>query len=279
VSARAVDRAATVALCAAPVVALVPLAAVLWFVVDRGRDALTPAFLTHSMKGVGPFDATGGAYHAVLGTLQQVGIASAVSVPVGLLAAVHLAESDGRLASACSAAVDVLTGVPSIVAGLFVYAFWVLGLHRGFSGLAAAMALALLMLPVVVRSAEQVIRLVPGDLREAALALGLPHWRVVWSVVLPAARSGIVTGVLLAVSRVTGETAPLLLTAFGNNAINSSPAHGAQSALPLFVFQQAGSAQSLAVARAWAGALTLVALVIMLTVVARVLTRRGEVVA
>jgi phosphate transport system permease protein len=279
VSARVTDRVATVAIVAAPVVALAPLVAVLWFVVARGAAAFSPGFLTHSMKGVGPLDPTGGAYHAVLGTLQQVAIASLVAVPLGLLAALHLAESDGPVARLASAAVDVLTGVPSIVAGLFVYAFWVLGLHRGFSGLAAGMALALLMLPVVIRSAEQVIRLVPGDLREAALALGLPRWRVACSVVLPTARSGIVTGVLLAVSRVTGETAPLLLTAFGNDAINRSPVHGPQSALPLFVFQQAGSSQTLAVQRAWAGALTLVGVVVLLTVVARLLTRRGEVAA
>jgi phosphate transport system permease protein len=278
-SAKTTDRVATVALAAAPLVALAPLVAVLWFVVARGAKSFSLGFLTHSMKGVGPLDPTGGAYHAILGTLEQVAIASAVAVPLGLLAAVHLAESDGRVARLASAAIDVLTGVPSIVAGLFVYAFWVLGLHRGFSGFAAGMALSLLMLPVVVRAAEQVIRLVPGDLREAALALGLPRWRVAWSVVLPTARGGIVTGVLLAVSRVTGETAPLLLTAFGNDAINSSPARGPQSALPLFVFQQAGSSQSLAVARAWAGALTLVGVVVLLTVVARLLTRKSEVAA
>jgi phosphate transport system permease protein len=276
--ARAADRAATVALVAAPCLALAPLVAVLGFTVARGAHALRPDFLTHSMRGVGPLDTYGGAYHAILGTLEQVALATVVAVPLGLLAAVYLASARGPLARLASAAVDVLTGVPSIVAGLFVYAFWVLGLHRGFSGLAAAVALALLMLPVVVRSAEQVIKLVPADIAEAAHALGLRRWRVTWSVVLPAARGGIVTGVLLAVGRVTGETAPLLLTAFGNDAINASPTSGPQSALPLFVFQQAGSASRAAVDRAWAGALTLVSVVVVLTFAARLLARRWEVV-
>jgi len=274
--ARLADRAATVAMVAAPCLALAPLVAVLGFTAARGARSLDASFLTHSMKGVGPLDAYGGAYHAILGTLQQVAIASLLAVPLGVLAAVYLADARGPLARLANAAVDVLTGVPSIVAGLFVYAFWVLGMHRGFSGLAAGIALSLLMLPVVVRACEQVIRLVPNDVKEAAHALGLRRWRVTWSVVLPAARGGILTGVLLAVARVTGETAPLLLTAFGNDAINASPSDGPQSALPLFVFQQASSSQATAVDRAWAGALTLVAVVLVLTVAARLLASRWE---
>jgi phosphate transport system permease protein len=172
-----------------------------------------------------------------------------------------------------------MTGVPSIVAGLFIYAFWVLGLHKGFSGFAAAMALALLMLPIVVRSAEEMLRLVPSTLREASLALGVPRWRTVLSVVLPSASAGITTGVMLAVARVTGETAPLLLTAFGNNSTNVNAFKGAQSALPLFVFQQAGSAFATAVARAWAGALTLIVVVLLLTTIARLVTRRNRLAA
>src|SRR5207237_770327 len=181
----------------------------------------------------------------------------------------------GPLRTAVRFLVDVMTGIPSIVAGLFIFAFWVLGLHRGFSGLAAGLALAVLMLPVVVRSSEEMLKLVPDELREAAYALGVPRWRTVLSVVLPTASAGITTGVLLAVARVTGETAPLLLTAFGFDAIKTSPFRGPQSGLPLFVFSQAGSAFAVAIRRAWAGALTLIVVVLLLTVVARLLTRRN----
>jgi phosphate transport system permease protein len=229
------------------------------------------------MLGVGPRDVNGGAYHAIVGTLEQVLLASILSVPTGLLVAIYLTEfGRGPLATAVRALIDVMVGIPSIVAGLFIYAFWVLGLHRGFSGLAAAMALALLMLPIVVRTSEEMMKLVPGALREAAYALGIPRWRTVLSIVLPTASAGITTGVMLAVARVTGETAPLLLTAFGFDAIHTDPFHGAQSSLPLFVFLQAGSAFKPAVDRAWAGALTLIVIVLLLTVIARLLGRRNR---
>ncbi|HUP84546.1 MAG TPA: phosphate ABC transporter permease PstA [Acidimicrobiales bacterium] len=269
------DRVATVALASTVAVTLVPLVAVLAFTVVRGAGALTLDFLTHSMRGVGPLDATGGAYHAILGTLEQVGLASLIAVPVGLLVAVYLVEyGTGSLRTIVRFLVDVMTGIPSIVAGLFVFAFWVVGLRRGFSGFAASLALAVLMLPVVVRSAEEMLKLVPNDLREASYALGVPRWRTILSVVLPTASSGITTGVMLAVARVTGETAPLLLTAFGFDAIRSSPFGGPQSGLPLFVFSQAGSAFDVAVRRAWAGALTLILIVLLLTIGARVLSAR-----
>src|SRR5207237_1640563 len=147
----------------------------------------------------------------------------------------------GPLRTAVRFLVDVMTGIPSIVAGLFIFAFWVLGLHRGFSGLAASLALAVLMLPVVVRSSEEMLRLVPTDLREASYALGVPRWRTVVSVVLPTASAGITTGIVLAIARVTGETAPLLVTAFGFDAIKTSPFKGPQSNLSLYVFQNASS--------------------------------------
>jgi phosphate transport system permease protein len=272
-----VDRLATGGLALAVAIALVPLVAVLAYTGFRGGGALTVEFLTHSMRGVGPLDANGGAYHAVLGTLEQVGIASALAVPLGLLVAIYIVEyGTSWLRSTVRFLVDVMTGIPSIVAGLFIFAFWVVGLGRGFSGFAASLALAVLMLPVVVRSAEEMLKLVPDDLREASYALGIPRWRTVVSVVLPTASSGITTGVMLAVARVTGETAPLLLTAFGFDAIRSSPFEGPQSALPLFVFSQAGSAFDVAVRRAWAGALTLIAIVLLLTVTARFLSGRNR---
>ena len=271
------NRLATIALVASVMIAIVPLVAVLAYTISRGAKTMSPGFLTHSMKGVGPRDPTGGAYHAIIGTLEQVGIASVLAVPLGLLVAVYIVEyGRGRLRTAVRFLIDVMTGIPSIVAGLFIFTFWVLALRRGFSGLAAGLALAVLMLPVVVRSAEEMLKLVPDELREASYALGAPRWRTIVSVVLPTALPGVTTGVLLAIARVTGETAPLLLTAFGFDAIRTSPLAGPQSALPLFVFAQAGSAFDVAVRRAWAGALALIAIVLALTVAARLVTGRAS---
>jgi phosphate transport system permease protein len=277
---KAVDRAGRLLIAGAVVAALAPLVAVLGYTVLRGAKGLTPDFLTHSMRGVGPLDTNGGIYHALIGTVEQVGIAIVIAVPLGLLTAVYVTEfGSGRLAAATRFVVDVMTGIPSIVAGLFVLAFWVIGLHQGFSGFAAALALAILMLPVVVRSAEEMIRLVPDALREASYALGVPRWRTVVSVVLPTASAGITTGVMLAVARVTGETAPLLLTAFGFDSIRTSPFKGQQSGLPLYVFDQATSSARGAVDRAWAAALALILVVVALYVIARLLTRRNRLVS
>jgi len=273
------NRLATTLLVSALFLALVPLVAVLFYTVQRGLQAISPGFFTHSMSGVGPLENSGGAYHAIIGTLEQVLIASIISIPIGLLAAIYLVEyGRGRLTYWIRFFVDVMIGFPSIVAGLFIFAFWVLALHKGFSGFAAGMALSILMMPIVVRASEEMLKLVPNDLREASYALGIPRWRTIISVVLPAASAGLTTGIILAVARVTGETAPLLLTAFGFDAIRTNPFSGPQSGLPLFVFNQAGSAFGVAVARAWAGALTLITIVLLLTVLARLLTRRNRLV-
>lgn len=258
-------------------IALIPLFALLGFTVMRGAKRLSPAFLTHSMAGIPPLSPGGGIYHAMIGTLEQVILATLLAVPLGLLVAVFLAETPTRaITTPVRLLVDVMTGIPSIVTGLFVFSFWVVGLHRGFSGLAGSFALMILMLPVVVRSAEEMLRLVPQSLREAAMALGLPRWRTTWSVVLPAARGGITTGVLLAIARVTGETAPLLLTVGNNAFINTNPLHGQQASLPVFVFNQTGSAFDVAVQRAWAGALVLIAFVVVVYLTARLLTRSNN---
>jgi phosphate transport system permease protein len=271
------NRLAVTLLVGAVVLAMLPLLAVLVYTIGRGGRAISGNFLTHTMRGVGPLDRDGGAYHAIIGTLEQVGLASVISIPIGLLAAIYIVEyGRGRFAYWVRFFVDVMTGLPSIVAGLFVYAFLVIGLHQGFSGFAAGVALSVLMLPVVVRASEEMLKLVPNELREASYGLGIPRWRTIVSVVLPAASSGLTTGVMLAVARVTGETAPLLLTAFGLDSVRHNPFHGPQSALPLYVFQQAGSAFDVAVNRAWAGALTLIIIVLLLTVVARLLTRRNR---
>ncbi|HEX2119027.1 MAG TPA: phosphate ABC transporter permease PstA [Acidimicrobiales bacterium] len=271
-----VDRLAAVLMVTTVGICLLALGSVLIYTAVRGLKSLDWYFFTHSMNGVGPRDDAGGAYHSIVGTLQQVLLASLIAVPTGLVVAVYLTEyGGGRLASLVRTVIDVMVGIPSIVAGLFIYAFWVLGLGRGFSGFAASMALSILMLPIVVRSAEEMIKLVPNSLREAAYALGVPRWRAILKVVLPTASTGITTGVMLAVARVTGETAPLLLTAFGFDSIRNDPFSGPQSSLPLFVFTQASSAFTTAVDRAWAGALTLIAVVLILTVAARLVTRRN----
>ncbi|HEX6471931.1 MAG TPA: phosphate ABC transporter permease PstA [Streptosporangiaceae bacterium] len=255
------------------VLAVLPLVSVLWLVVKNGLKRFDMNFFTHSMRNVGPLDNFGGAYHALLGTVEQVGIAAIIAIPVGLLTAIYLVEygGGGRLGRSISFFVDVMTGVPSIVAGLFVLAFWVLGLGMGFSGFAGALSLSILMMPVVVRSAEEMIRLVPDELREASLALGVARWRTIISVVLPTAFTGIVTGIMLAIARVMGETAPLLLTVFGLDSINSSVFDGPQEALPLFIFQQAGKPNQPAIDRAWTAALTLILIIMLLNLVARVL--------
>jgi phosphate ABC transporter, permease protein PstA len=254
-------------------IAVVPLVSVIWLVVKNGIGRFDIEFLTHSMRDVGARDAGGGAYHAILGTLEQVLLASLISVPIGLLTAIYLVEygAGSRLARSIGFFVDVMTGIPSIVAGLFVLAFWVLVLGMGFSGFAGALALSILMLPTVVRSAEEMLRLVPDELREASYALGVPRWRTILRVVLPTAVTGIITGVMLAVARVAGETAPLLLTVFFTDSINADPFNGPQMGLPLFVFDQAGRPTDTAIARAWTGALTLILIVMLLNLVARLI--------
>ena len=275
---RALDRGATATVTAAFLLALVPLGAVIVYGIQQGAERFDAEFFTRSLRNIGARDAGGGAYHAMIGTLEQVAIATVITVPVGLLVAIYVVEyGRGRLAAAIRFFVDVMTGIPSIVAGLFVLSFWVLGLDRGFSGFAAALALSVLMLPVVVRTAEEMLKLVPASLREASFALGVPRWKTILRIVLPTALPGIVTGVMLAIARVAGETAPVLLTAFGTASINNDPFHGPQSSLPLFVFQEAGQPQQTAVDRAWTAALALILIVMTLNLVARLLTRRSKI--
>ncbi|MEV6985119.1 phosphate ABC transporter permease PstA [Sphaerisporangium sp. NPDC051017] len=254
-------------------IAVVPLISVLWLVIKNGLARFDVDFLTHSMRNIGARDAGGGAYHAILGTLEQVGLATLISVPIGLLTAVYLVEygQNGQLARSISFFVDVMTGIPSVVAGLFVLAFWVLVLGLGYSGIAGALALSILMMPTVVRSAEEMLRLVPNDLREASYALGVPKWKTITKVVIPTAFTGIITGVMLAIARVAGETAPLLLTVFITDSINENPFNGPQMGLPLYVFDQAQRPNVTAVDRAWTGALTLILIVMLLNLVARLI--------
>ncbi|MFK0257401.1 phosphate ABC transporter permease PstA [Streptomyces sp. NPDC090445] len=271
---QAKDRVATSAVWVSFLLAVIPLLSLIWTTVSRGIKALDGGFLSHSMNGVTSFEAGGGVYHALLGTIEQIALATLIAAPIGLLTAVYLVEyGKGKLAKAVTFFVDVMTGIPSIVAGLFILTTWNLMLGFGPSGFAGAMALSILMMPVVVRSTEEMLKLVPNELREAALALGVPKWRVILKVVLPTAIGGIATGMMLAVARIAGETAPIMLLVFGSQLINGNPFEGAQSSLPLYIWEQYKVGSDASYDRAWAAALVLIAFVMILNLVARGIAR------
>jgi phosphate transport system permease protein len=274
----AMDRLMTSLVVACTCAAVLPLVAVLGFTIVKGVVVFNGDFLTHTMRGVAEQDSNGGIYHAIIGTLEQVGLATLMSVPFGMLVAIYLVEySSGQFGRVVSFFVDVMTGLPSIVAGLFIFALWILVLGQSFSGFAGSLALTILMLPTVVRSAEEMLKIVPDSLREGSYALGVQKWVTVLRIVLPTALAGIVTGVMLAIARVAGETAPLLLTVFGNPALNLNPFSGAQASLPLFVFGEAGLPNEAAINRAWAAALVLILIVLVLNIIARVIARLADV--
>jgi phosphate transport system permease protein len=267
---RALDRFVLSMVVVAFIAALAPLVAVLVFTIARGAARFDWTFFTHSMSGVAESDPGGGAEAAIVGTIEQIILASLMAVPLGILVSIYLTEyAKGRFGRAVSFFVDVMTGVPSIVAGLFILAAWVLAFGFGYSGFAGALALTVLMLPTVIRSSEEMLKLVPPSFREGGLALGLTRTRVVQRIVIPTALPGIVTGVMLAIARIAGESAPLLLTVFGNVATNTNPFHGPQNALPLFVFNEAGNNNQTAIDRAWTGALVLIIFVMLLNLIAR----------
>ena len=221
----AIDRLATTVIYSTGVIALIPLTTILLTVILKGLKVFSVAFLTHSMRNVSPVRPGGGVYHAIIGTLEQVGIAAAIGIPVGLLVAIYLVEygNRGRLARAVTFFVDVMTGVPSIVAGLFIYTAFILTLGMERSGFTGALALTILLIPVMVRSSEEMLKLVSNELRESAYALGVPKYLTILRVVLPTALPGIITGAMLAVARVMGETAPLLLTCSSASPSTTTP--------------------------------------------------------
>lgn len=273
---QAFDRfmAATVT-CAFLLVSL-PLVSIVWTVVERGAPRFDAEFFTTSMRGV--IGDGGGAYHAIIGTLIVTGLATAMSVPFGLFTAIYLAEygHGTRLARSIQSMVDVMTGIPSIVAGLFAYAMFELIFGPGTrSGLAGAVALTVLMTPVVVRSSEEMLRLVPDELREAAYALGVPKWKTIVKIVLPTAVAGLITSVVLAIARVIGETAPLLVTAGLAQGGSWNPLDGRMTTLPVFTYyqyQQPGLPPQAGQDRAWTAALTLILIVMVLFTIARTLS-------
>jgi phosphate transport system permease protein len=247
---------------------------VLGYVAAQGLKYLGPEFLTQTPPG-NPSDPGGGFVNGIIGSIIVVGISTVISVPLGIAAAVHIVEYGGRIARYASFLTDVLVGVPTIVTGAFVYALWVV--YFGFSGIAGGIALALVMLPLVIRTTAEILRLVPTELREASLSLGITRARTIFSVVVPTAMSGIITGVMLAVARAMGETAPLLLTVLGNDLFIEFNPIQRMSTLSLQIFGNAITGFHAAQARAWAGALTLIAIVLILTITARMLARRGSI--
>jgi phosphate transport system permease protein len=258
--------------CAADV-AVLPLVWLVWTVVHHGAGMITGEFLTFDMRNI--VGAGGGIYHALMGTLLVTLAAALISVPVGLFAAIYLVEygKGSRLARWITFLVDVMTGIPSIVAGLFALALFVLvfgpAVRFGFGG---SVALSLLMIPIVVRSAEEMLKLVPDDLREASYALGVPKWRTIVKVVLPTAMAGIITGVTLAIARVIGETAPLLIIAGGTDSVNFNLFNGQMASLPVFIYSsytQPGSNPQILQDMAWGAALILIIIVMALNLVAR----------
>ncbi|MGW5875204.1 phosphate ABC transporter permease PstA [Nocardiopsis terrae] len=273
---KAKDRLVTSLVYSAFLLAMVPLVSLLYTVVSYGLDRFDWYFLTVSMNGVLPSMDAGGVYHAIVGTLAITGMATLISVPIGVLTAVYLVEyAQGRLKKVITFFVDVMTGIPSIVAGLFVVALWMMLFGPGMTnGAAGAVALAVLMIPVVVRSSEEMLRLVPRDLREASYALGVPKWRTITKVVLPTSAAGLTTGIMLAIARVIGETAPLVLTAGSSAvAINWNLFDGQMMNLPVFIYSQFRMGGAVNYERAWAAALTLVLTVMLLFVLARLIGR------
>jgi phosphate transport system permease protein len=269
---QAKDRVATSLVWVAFILAVAPLASLIWETVKRGVKVLDGYFLTHSMGIVADSEPGGGIYHAILGTLEQVGLATLISVPIGVLTAIYLVEyGRGALAKAVTFFVDVMTGIPSIVAGLFILSLWIITLDMGYSGFAGSMALTILMLPVVVRSTEEMLKLVPNELREASLALGVPKWKTILKVVLPTAIGGITTGVMLAVARIAGETAPVLLLVWVTPLINPNPFSDPQASLPVYIYLQYANSGGSGAAydRAWAAALVLIAFIMILNLAAR----------
>ncbi len=273
---RATDRFVTAIVTCAFLLAMLPLVSVAWTVIASGVARFDAEFFTSSMRNV--TGEGGGALHAIIGTLLITLAASVISIPIGLMTSIYLVEyGRGALARGVTFLIDVMTGIPSIVAGLFAYALFVIFWGPGTkTGIAGAIALAVLMIPVVVRSSEEMLRLVPNELREASYALGVPKWLTITKVVLPTSIAGIMTGVMIAISRVIGETAPLLVAAGFTASMNYNLFQGPMNSLPLFVYtqyMQQGQPVQAYIDRAWAAALTLIVIVMLLNLIARLISR------
>jgi phosphate transport system permease protein len=273
------DRIARTMIVTGTVIALIPLMLILYYLLRKGLGSWSSSFFTTDPTGNTFFKSSsiGGIKSAILGTIEIVALASAIAIPVGVAVAVWLVEygKTGRFANTVRFFVDVLTGVPSIVFGLFIYIVLIVGTGSSYAAYKGSFALALLMLPVVIRSTEVILALIPAELRESALALGAPRWRVILRIVLPTALPGLVTGVLLAVARAAGETAPLLFTAAATLKTNFNLSQFMNS-LPVQIYSDVTSPTTAVVNRAWGAALTLVSMILVLNVIARAISRRSR---
>lgn len=269
------DRLIAVVVTSVATLVVVVVAYLIFYTLYRGRLALwhLGTFVTQTMQTAGPLQplSDGGVLHAILGSAEQMGIATVISVPLGFLAALFLAEVGGPLARPVRTIVEAMTALPEIIAGLFIYAMFILTFGLRQSGFAAALALTVMMFPFVTRSAEVMLRLVPQSLREASMALGASQWRTAWMVVLPTARSGLVTAIVLGMARAIGETAPVLITAGFTPFLNANPFSGPQTSLPLFIFSYVKLPQATMIARAFGAGSVLMIFVLILFLLARVL--------
>lgn len=275
---RAANIVATVLVSLAMLIALTPLLWLLYAVIAKGyRAVASSTWWTHSQAGITPFLHGGGAYHAIVGTVLQGLVSAAISVPIGVMLAVYLVEYGGgtRLGRVATFMVDILSGVPSIVAALFIYALCVATLGLPRSGFAVSLALVLLMLPVIERTTEEMLRIVPTELREASYALGVPKWKTIVRVVIPTGLSGIITGVMLGVARVMGETAPLLILVGYSQAMNFDLLRGFMGTLPGMMFNQTAAGAGVnpvPTERLWGAGLTLILLIAVINIGARVVS-------
>ncbi|KQB83957.1 phosphate ABC transporter permease PstA [Corynebacterium lowii] len=275
------NTVATVLVYATMALAMIPLIWVLYVLISRGLGPVADLdWWTKSQRGIMYMVPGGGALHAIVGTLVQTLICSVVSIPIGVFTAVYLVEySNGnRLGRITTFMVDILTGVPSIVAALFVYSMWIVLFGFDRSGMAVSLALVLLMVPVIVRNTEEMLRIVPQDLREASYALGVPKWKTIMKIVLPTSLSGIITGIMLAIARVMGESAPVLILVGSTQVINWDPMSGPQSSLPLMMVDmyKAGTADAV-VDKLWGAAFTLVLIIAVLNIAARFISAKFSV--
>ena len=270
------DRVAEWLFSTAALIVFLALVTVLVFVFTRGWAALHHwNFFTQTMHRTlpdAPYD-EGGVLHSIVGTLIEIGIAVAITLPLGVGTAVYMNEVGGRFARMIRTVVEAMTALPSIVAGLFIYSFWILLLGQPRSGMAGALAISVMMLPIIARAADVVLRVVPGSLREASVALGASRWRTVWHVVLPSARPGLATALILAVARGIGETSPVLIASGYATFLVTQPLHGVMSSLPLSVYNSVIAPEPQAVVRGYATAAVLLVLVLILFVIARLLAR------
>lgn len=269
------NKTATILFATSFMIAMVPLVWVLYTVLERGlRAVLSPGWWNRSLAGVLPDQMAGGVYHAIYGTIVQAGIAAAISVPLGVMAAIYLVEyGTGRFAKVTTFMVDILAGVPSIVAALFIFALWIATLGFPQSAFAVSLALVLLMLPVVVRNTEEMLKLVPDELREASYALGVPKWKTIVRIVVPTALPGMISGILLALARVMGETAPVLVLVGYARSINYDAFSGNMASLPLLIYTELINPEAAGRLRVWGAALTLILLVAALYVAAAFINR------